>query len=35
MRQSITDTYLWYNEHGYVRTDALAGLIARIGQWIG
>jgi dihydroflavonol-4-reductase len=35
MRQSLVDTYGWYLEHGYVKVDAVAQVIAQVGRVIG
>ena len=34
MRQSIADTYGWYEANGYLEHDATARLIERIGRWL-
>ncbi len=35
MRQSLEDTYRWYLEHGYVKTDFLAKVIDFVGKPLG
>ena len=35
MRQSVADTYRWYLEHGYLKSDVVAQIIDQVGRIIG